>query len=101
MKSYTVTIQPMANHVVSLNWQASTSQNVAGYNVYRSPDGATWKKINVSLTASTLYSDSTVSNGSTYYYAVTAQDILRVAGKYLKPENVMVIVADLKQTKIQ
>jgi len=73
-KSYTVTIQPMANHVVSLNWQASTSQNIAGYNVYRSPDGATWKKINVSLTASTLYSDSTVSNGSTYYYAVTAQD---------------------------
>ena len=70
-----VTIQPMANHVVSLNWQASTSQNIAGYNVYRSPDGATWKKINVSLTASTLYSDSTVSNGSTYYYAVTAQDI--------------------------
>ena len=74
-KSYTVTIQPAANHVVSMNWQASTSQNIAGSNVYRSPDGATWKKINVGLTASTLYSDSTVSNGSTYYYAVTAQDI--------------------------
>jgi len=74
-KSYGVTIQAAANHVVSLNWQASTSQNIAGYNVYRSPDGATWKKVNVSLTASTLYSDSTVSNGSTYYYAVTAQDI--------------------------
>lgn len=74
-KSYTVTIQPAANHVVSLNWRASTSQNIAGYNVYRSPDGATWKKINVSLTASTLYSDSTVSNGSTYYYAVTAKNI--------------------------
>jgi fibronectin type 3 domain-containing protein len=74
-KSYTVTIQPAANHLVSLNWNASRSQNIAGYNVYRSPDGATWKKINVSLTASTLYSDSTVSNGSTYYYAVTAQDI--------------------------
>jgi hypothetical protein len=74
-KSYTITIQPAANHVVSLNWNASTSQNIAGYNLYRSPDGASWTKINVSLTASTFYNDSTVSNGSTYYYAVTAQDI--------------------------
>jgi len=35
----------------------------------------TWKKINASLIASTLYSDSTVANGSTYYYAATAVDI--------------------------
>jgi len=74
-KSYTVKIQAAANHVVSLNWQASTSKNIAGYNVYRSPDGAAWKEVNLSLTASTLYSDSTVSNGSTYYYAATAVDI--------------------------
>jgi Putative Ig domain len=74
-KSYTVAIQAAANHVVDLSWQASTSQGIAGYNVYRSPDGATWKKLNVSLTASTLYTDSTVSNGSTYYYAVTARAI--------------------------
>jgi large repetitive protein len=74
-KSYTVAIQAAANHVVDLSWHASTSQGIAGYNVYRSPDAATWKKINVSLTASTLYTDSTVSNGSTYYYAVTSQDI--------------------------
>jgi zinc protease len=32
--------------------------------------------------------------------AVTADDILRVAGKYLKPENVLVIVADLKKAQI-
>jgi large repetitive protein len=74
-KSYTVVIQAAANHVVDLNWQASTSQGIAGYNVYRSPDGATWKKLNVSLAASTVYTDSTVSNGSIYYYAVTARDI--------------------------
>jgi len=73
--SYTVTIQAGANHVVNLNWQASTSNNIAGYNIYRSPDGATWRKVNVSLIASTIYSDSTVSNGSTYYYAATAVDI--------------------------
>jgi fibronectin type 3 domain-containing protein len=32
-------------------------------------------KINVSLTGSTLYSDATVANNSTYYYAVTAVNL--------------------------
>ena len=68
-------IQATANHIVDLSWKASTSGDVAGYNVYRSSDAATWKKINVSTIASTLYSDSTVANGSTYYYAATAIDI--------------------------
>jgi len=72
--SYKVVIQSSANHVVDLNWKASTSQDVVGYNVYRGPDGTTWKKINGSPTASTVYSDSTVANGSTYYYATTAVD---------------------------
>jgi hypothetical protein len=73
--AYKVAIQATANHVVDLSWKASTSSNIAGYNVYRSPDGTTWKKINVSLIGSTLYSDSTIANGSTYYYAATAVDI--------------------------
>ena len=89
-KSYTVIIQPSANHVVSLNWNASTSQNIAGYNMYRSPDGATWQKINVSLIASALYSDSTVANGSTYYYAATAVDIN--GNESVKSASVQVIV---------
>lgn len=74
-KAYQVVIQATANHVVDLSWNASTSPNIAGYNVYRSSDGTTWKKINVSLIASTLYTDSTVANGSTYYYSATAVDI--------------------------
>jgi hypothetical protein len=69
--SYTLTIQAAANHVVDLNWEASTSGDTAGYNMYRSPDGSTWEKLNPSLIAATLYSDSTVANGSTYYYAAT------------------------------
>ena len=73
--SYKVIIQATANHVVDLKWKASTSSDVAGYNVYRSPDGAAWKKINASLIASTLYSDATVANGSTYYYSATAVDL--------------------------
>jgi fibronectin type 3 domain-containing protein len=72
---YKVVIQGTANHVVDLSWNASTSSDVTGYNLYRSPDGATWKKINASLVASTLYADSTVANGSTYFYAATAVDI--------------------------
>ena len=73
--AYKVVIQATANHVVDLSWKASTSRDVNGYNLYRSPDGAAWKKINASLIASTLYADSTVANGSTYYYAATAVDI--------------------------
>jgi fibronectin type 3 domain-containing protein len=60
---------------VDLKWKASTSPHIAGYNVYRGPNGTNWKKINASLIASTLYDDSTVANGSTYYYATTAVNI--------------------------
>jgi putative Ig domain-containing protein len=73
--SYKVVIQATANHVVDLGWKASITPDVAGYNVYRGPDGVTWKKINVSLIPSTLYSDSTVANGTTYYYSATAVDV--------------------------
>src|SRR6266566_6835937 len=52
--SYKVVIQATASSVADLHWKASTTSNVVGYNVYRCPDGATWKRINVSLVASTL-----------------------------------------------
>lgn len=74
-ESYKLTIEPAADHVVDLSWKASTSSDIAGYNVYRSPNGSSWSKINVSLVASTIYDDSTVTNGDTYYYAVTAVDL--------------------------
>lgn len=73
--SYKVTIQASANHVVDLSWNPSTSTDVTGYNIYRSTDGSTWKKVNVSLIASTLYTDSTVANHSTYFYAATSVNI--------------------------
>ena len=74
--SYTVTIQPIPVHAVDLNWSASTSPNVAGYNMYRGHDGVNWQRINSGgLIASTLYCDLTVANGSTYYYAATAVNI--------------------------
>jgi len=63
----------VASHTVSLSWTASTSQNVVGYNIYRSTiSGGPYGKINPSLNASTNYTDSTVADGQTYYYVTTA-----------------------------
>jgi hypothetical protein len=73
--SYQIAIQSAPNNLVNLQWNASTSTDVSGYNVYRSPDGTTWKKMNASLVAPTLYSDSTVASNTTYYYSVTTVDI--------------------------
>jgi hypothetical protein len=74
-RSYQVVIQPTANHVVDLHWTAPPANDLAGYNVYRGPSATSLSKINPGLVASTLYDDSSVSNGSTYYYAVTSVDI--------------------------
>src|SRR5215469_830590 len=61
-------------HSVALTWNASTS-TVSGYNVYRSiVSGGFYVKINSSLNTTLSYSDTTVSNGTTYYYVTTAVD---------------------------
>lgn len=60
------------SHSVSLTWKASTS-SVAGYNVYRSAkSGGPYTKLNSSANTATLYNDSTISAGSTYYYVTKA-----------------------------
>lgn len=64
-----------SSHTVSLSWNASTSQNVVGYNVYRgTASGGPYGKINASLDPNTNYTDGTVVNGQTYYYVATAVD---------------------------
>lgn len=74
--SYTVVVQPEPYHVVNLSWISSTSNNVAGYNMYRGSDGVNWQKVNTGgLIASTIYNDSTCSNNTSYYYAATTVDI--------------------------
>jgi hypothetical protein len=69
---YTVVIQDTSNYTVTLSWIASVSNDVSGYNMYRSPNKSTWSKLNTSLIDATTYTDATVTDGSTYYYAVTA-----------------------------
>jgi len=56
---------------VTLSWNASNSPEVTGYNVYRKTTGS-YSKINSKLDAQTTYSDTSVTSGTTYYYATTA-----------------------------
>ncbi len=70
-----VTIVPPV-HSVTLNWIASVSVNISGYNIYRSTtSGGPYGKLNSTLAAGTTFLDSTVVAGQTYYYVATAVDI--------------------------
>jgi hypothetical protein len=61
-------------HSVDLMWVASTSP-VSGYNVYRGTvSGGPYVKINAALIPGLLYTDSTVTGNTTYYYVATAVD---------------------------
>jgi hypothetical protein len=63
------------NHYVALNWIASTSGNVAGYNIYRaSTAGGPYSKLNTALITGTTYTDATAVPGQTYYYVSTTVD---------------------------
>lgn len=62
------------SHNVTLSWNASSSP-VSGYNVYRGTvSGGPYTKINPSLEAATVYTDSTVQGATTYYYVATSVD---------------------------
>jgi hypothetical protein len=70
--NFTATAQQA--HSVALSWDVSTSA-VSGYNVYRSTvSGTGYAKINSSLVPTIAYTDTTVVNGTTYYYVTTAVD---------------------------
>src|SRR2546422_508024 len=76
-----VTITPTV-HIVDLSWTASTSI-VAGYNIYRGTvSGGPYTRINASLEPATLYTDSAVQAGQTYYYVTTAVDASGVESGY-------------------
>ncbi|HUG64327.1 MAG TPA: S8 family serine peptidase [Gaiellaceae bacterium] len=60
---------------VSLDW-ADNTDDFVGYNVYRSTEsGLGYEKLNTSsLVGSSHYNDTTVTNGTKYYYVVSAVD---------------------------
>jgi hypothetical protein len=58
---------------VILHWNPNTDTNLAGYNVYRSlSGGGLFTKKNSSVLTTLGYCDLTVSDGTTYYYQITA-----------------------------
>lgn len=66
---------PAPTHTVNLSWNASTSSNITGYNIYRAvyvTSCGPFSKINTGLDTSTLYADSKVIDGVNYCYATTA-----------------------------
>jgi hypothetical protein len=65
------------SYSVNLSWNASTSPNISGYNIYRavysSGSCGSYAKINGSnLVTSTAYTDASVVDGTAYCYATTA-----------------------------
>ena len=61
--------------IVSLNWNDNTEPDVNGYNIYRSTiSGGPYTRLNTTLLASSDYNDTTVVDGTLYYYVVTAVD---------------------------
>jgi len=70
---FRVPVGPPRN--VSLNWTASTSPNVIGYNVYRaSTSGGAYQQLNTSPFPETSYVDMDVIPAQTYFYVTTAVD---------------------------
>jgi Abnormal spindle-like microcephaly-assoc'd, ASPM-SPD-2-Hydin len=64
-----------STYSVNLSWNASTSPNISGYNIYRavySTACGSFAKINSTVNTSTLYTDTIVTDGSSYCYATTA-----------------------------
>jgi Abnormal spindle-like microcephaly-assoc'd, ASPM-SPD-2-Hydin/Protein of unknown function (DUF1573) len=62
-------------HSVNLSWTASTSPDISGYNVYRAPYASScgsYSKINPDPITTTVYTDSSVTDGNSYCYASTA-----------------------------
>ncbi|MGC1450310.1 MAG: choice-of-anchor D domain-containing protein [Candidatus Sulfotelmatobacter sp.] len=74
-EALTGTGTPAPVHTVNLSWNASTSSNISGYNIYRAvftTSCGSYAKINSVLDTSTLYSDSAVIDGTAYCYGSTA-----------------------------
>jgi fibronectin type 3 domain-containing protein len=61
--------------IVSLNWNDNTEPDINGYNVYRSTTGGSpYTRQNGAPLSSSDFNDANVTNGTMYYYVVTAVD---------------------------
>jgi fibronectin type 3 domain-containing protein len=71
---------------VTLTWDASSSSDISGYNVYRAGYASScgvYTKINgATLVNALTYVDSNVTDGTNYCYATTAVDSTNVESGY-------------------
>jgi hypothetical protein len=73
---------------VSLDWDDNIEADLAGYDVYRSTTGGTgYAKI--ATTIDSEYTDTDLTNGTTYYYMVTALDTSNNESGYSNEDNAM------------
>jgi fibronectin type 3 domain-containing protein len=74
---------PPPQHSAALSWNASTSSDVVGYNIYRGTvSGGPYTQINSALDSATTDTDNTVAAGQTYYYVVTSVDSAGAESSY-------------------
>jgi fibronectin type 3 domain-containing protein len=62
---------------VNLSWDApaSSTDAVAGYHVYRSPNGvSSYQLLSATVNAPTTFTDNAVTSGQSYIYYVTSVD---------------------------
>lgn len=89
--NFMITIVAGADHSVLLTWTPSPSPGASGYNVYRSnASGAGFSKINAAPVSALTYSDGTVVDGLTYYYATTAVDLS--GGESTYSEQIQIVI---------
>ena len=73
---------------IDLAWNANGEPDIAGYRVYRSStSGGGYNQINPGLVASPAYADTTVVNGTTYFYVVTAENTVGEESGYSNEVN--------------
>lgn len=73
---------------VDLLWNASSGNDLAGYNVYRSVGGGPFERINKDLAPTPVFHDASVAPDEAYEYAVTAVDLAGNESKKSKPASV-------------
>ena len=60
---------------IDLIWTPDTDADLAGYNVYRRTEGASFVKLNSETLKTPSYRDYGIETGHSYFYSVTAVDI--------------------------
>jgi fibronectin type 3 domain-containing protein len=70
-------------HSVGLSWDASTSNGVTGYFVYRgTTNGGPYTRQNLAQVSTTAFTDTGVAAGQEYFYVVTAIDSSEVESAF-------------------